>query len=446
MRKSVILAASLFLLIGYPQASLSDDYSVDNAAIAEAKFDKVAGSDEPVKKSDLSTADKSNSGEDKFNMDRSHDTHAIDEFPDFNNKSKEPEEVAEEQLKQDLGAEAEDSKEPKTSGKVLVNQNDKSKVASEATHIKSEDDASAKCPKISHRPSVALALGGGGARGTAHIGILRALKEAGIPIDYIVGNSMGSIIGGLYSAGVPLDKIQTMMLDDSLRSSYQPGGIPPKILISPLAKLMHPFKKHYAGLWTGKKFSEFLESQLPPNVVNVEDTPIPFSAVATNLIDGKAYRISNGKLSTAIRASSTIPPLLQPVAIDNKVFIDGGVRANLPASAAKDTGADLVIAVLVDEPLKSVPAKKFRHIGGIAERMGDIVLAIADARQLPFADVVINPDVSGLPVMTANPDDARKAIHAGEIAARKAIPEIQKKYAALMKAKSLATRDADKTR
>lgn len=405
MRKSILVAATLVMSMSYCQSSIGADASSE--AQAELLDAKAA---------------------DSASMERSHDTHVIDEFPNFDHKDKEPEVVAEEQLKQNLGEEAEASREPRTTGKVITKQSEKNNVASEATHIKSEDDINAKCPKVSHRPSVALALGGGGARGTAHIGILKVLKEAGIPIDYIVGNSMGSIVGGLYAAGVPLEKIEKMMLDDSLRSSYQPGGIPPKVLISPLAKLMHPMKKHYAGLWTGKKFSRFLDSQLPDKVVNVEDTPIPFSAIATNLIDGKAYRISNGKLSTAIRASSTIPPLLQPVAIDNKVFIDGGVRANLPASAAKDTGADVVIAVLVDEPLKSKPAKQFRHIGGIAERMGDIVLAIADARQLPFADVIINPDVSGLPVMTADPDDARKAIHAGEVAAKKAVPEIRKRW------------------
>ena len=276
-------------------------------------------------------------------------------------------------------------------------------------------------------------MGGGGARGAAHIGVLKVLKEAGIPIDYIVGNSMGSIVGGLYAAGVSLDSIEAIMLNDSLRKAYMPGMVPPTILLSPIEKLMHPFKKHYAGLWTGNKFGHFLEGQLPQNVQNVEDTPIPFSAVATNLIDGKAYRIRNGKLSTAIRASSSLPTLLQPVAIGDKVYIDGGVRANLPASAAPDTGADIVIAILVDEPLRKLPAKQFQHMQGIAGRLGDIMLAVADARQLPFADIIINPDVSGLPVINGRAKDALQAIKAGEIATRKALPEIQRRLSGKVK-------------
>jgi NTE family protein len=217
-----------------------------------------------------------------------------------------------------------------------------------------------------------------------------------------------------------------------------PGMIPPKILISPLEKLMHPFKKHYAGLWTGKKFGKFLEKQLPPGIENVEDTIIPFSAVATNLIDGKAYRISDGKLSTAIRASSTIPPLLQPVSIGDKVYVDGGVRANMPASAARDTGADIVIAILVDEPLRILPAKRFQKLSGIIGRLGDVMLAVADARQLPFADVIINPDVSGLPVINGDADDARKAILAGDVATRKALPYILKRLSVPVKRGALS--------
>ena len=367
-------------------------------------------------------------------FERSKDTHSIDELPKFD--AQEPdsapeniEKTAEEQIKQSLKEGTLEKQNPQTSGKVIVNHQQKLDAASESTRVLSQDEQDKLAPlasEVSRRPTVALALGGGGARGAAHIGVLRVLKEAGITVDYIVGNSMGAIVGGLYSAGVPLNNIEKIMLDDSLRTAYMPGPIPPKLLISPLAKIMHPLKKHYAGLWSGKNFSKFLDKQLPSNVVNIEDTPIPFSAIATNLIDGKAYRISNGRLSTAIRASSTIPPLLQPVAIDDKVYIDGGVRANLPASAARDTGADIVIAVLVDEPLRKMPAKKFRHLSGIAERMGDVMLAVADARQLPFADLIINPDVSGLPVINGHAEDARKAIAAGDAATRKALPVIEK--------------------
>ncbi len=375
---------------------------------------------------------------------RSKDTHAIDvvpivDIPEGEAPTKTVEKAAQRQIEDSIPNKRE-VLEPRDSGQVMVTGKQKRDASNASTAVERDnprDECQVPPDSEVHRPTVALALGGGGARGAAHVGVLRVLKEANIPIDYIVGNSMGSIVGGLYAAGVSLDDIEKIMLNGSLRKAYM-GRIPPKLLISPLEKLRHPLKKHYAGLWTGKKLARFLERQIPRGIENVDDTPIPFSAVATNLIDGKAYRISDGKLSTAIRASSSIPALLQPVAIGDKVYVDGGLRANLPASAARDTGADIVIAILVDEPLRKLPAKRFQHLKGIAERLGDVMLAVADARQLPFADIVISPDVSGLPVLDTQKGDARKAILAGEMATRKALPEIKKRMLLKVKRPELA--------
>lgn len=375
------------------------------------------------------------SAAEKAKFERSRDTHEIDESRYFPTpKGESPTETVDKAAERQI----EDSVKPDDTGAgvapgtgtVMVQTKEKQDASRESTKVGRDnpaDNFQVPSTKEVQRPTVALALGGGGARGAAHIGVLRVLKEANIPIDYIVGNSMGSIIGGLYSAGVPLDDIEAFMVSGKLRKAYMPGSVVLKLLTSPVEKMMNPFRKHYAGLWSGKKFAKFLEKQLPEKMVNVEDTEIPFSAVATNLIDGKAYRISDGKLSTAIRASSTIPTILQPVAIGDKVYVDGGVRANLPASAARDTGAKIVIAVLVDEPLRELPASRFRHLKAIAERLGDVMLAVADSRQLPFADIIINPDVSGVAVLSKNGEDARKAIIAGETATRKALPEIKKR-------------------
>jgi len=319
------------------------------------------------------------------------------------------------------------------SGRVLTTQQKRS-IGSDATVIVNDISGTKSTKRripaktTAGTATVALALGGGGARGAAHVGVLRVFEQEGLPVDYIVGNSMGSIVGGLYCAGLSLDEITSHLQDRSLRKAFMPGGLAQKVVFLPLSKLIHPFRpKHYAGLWTGEKLTKYLENVLPRPNMEVEDTKIPFSAVATNLIDGKAYRITKGRLSTAIKASAAIPPIIQPVALDDKVLVDGGVRANLPASAAKDTGAGLVIAVLVDEPMQILPAKQFLHLKNIAARMSDIVLAIADERQLQFADVVINPNVSGIPILSNDPDDVKKAIHAGELAARKALPELRKR-------------------
>lgn len=361
---------------------------------------------------------------------RSSDSHVIDELPVFDKQDQEAptrtvEKQAQQQIKESIQSPG--IKDDKGTVKLITTPRQQSDASREATKIERDTPAD-ECQVVKvTRPTIALALGGGGVRGAAHIGVLRVLKEEGIPIDYIVGNSMGSIVGGLYASGVPLDEIEKFMIDDSLHKAYLPSPIPLKVLTSPLEKLLHPMRKHYAGLWSGNKLGVFLEKHLPKEIQNVQDTIIPFSAVATNLIDGKAYRISDGKLSTAMRASSTIPGLLQPVAIGDKIYIDGGVRANLPASAARDTGADLVIAVLVDEPLRKKPATHFQNYRGILSRFGDVMLAVADARQLPNADIVINPDVSGLPVLMVHKGDARRAIDAGAVATRKVIPELRRR-------------------
>ena len=210
-----------------------------------------------------------------------------------------------------------------------------------------------------------------------------------------------------------------------MRKAYTPIPLAPKVVLAGIGKLS-PFKgkNPYAGLYSGKSFRKFLAKNLPKPDMQFSETKIPFSAVATNLIDGQAYRISEGPLAIAMAASSAISPLIKPVPIDDKVYIDGGVRANLPASAARDTGADIVIAVLVDEPMQKIPARKFKSYKGIASRMADIVLAVADERQLQFADVVINPDVTTIPVLTKKSFYVEKSELSGELAAKKALPAI----------------------
>lgn len=317
---------------------------------------------------------------------------------------------------------------PMTSGQVLSTPNQRAEKAAEAVEIhEHEPSASSTLPTNTglRRPTVALALGGGGARGGAHLGVLKVLKDNNIPIDYIVGNSMGAIIGGFYAAGVPIEDIRKMMQNGTMRKAYTPIPLAPKVLMAGISKLS-PFKgkNPYAGLYSGKSFRKFLAKNLPHPDMQFSETKIPFSAVATNLIDGQAYRISDGSLAIAMAASSAISPLIKPVPIDDKIYIDGGVRANLPASAARDTGADIVIAVLVDEPMQKIPARKFKTYKGIASRMADIVLAVADERQLQFADVVINPDVTTIPVLTKKSFYAEKAELSGELAAKKALPAI----------------------
>ncbi len=277
-----------------------------------------------------------------------------------------------------------------------------------------------------NRKTMALALGGGGVRGAAHVGVLRVLEEQKIPIDYIVGNSMGAIVGGMYAAGVPLDELQSEESFQDFRKSYLPT-FAAKVICLPISVLLSKFRTKPVGVMSGKKYQKFLEKHIPEGKENIEDLNIPFSAVVTNLLDGQAYRISEGNLATAMRASSTLAPIVRPVKIGNKLCVDGGIRANLPASAARDTGADVVVAVLVDDPLRTIPEKRMRHYRAVTERLADIVLAVTDEHQLQFADIVKAPDVSGIQIFSDSKEDIARAMAAGEAAARKALPLIRKK-------------------
>ncbi len=283
-----------------------------------------------------------------------------------------------------------------------------------------------KVKKVEQRKTMALALGGGGVRGAAHVGILRVLEQEKIPIDYIVGNSMGAIVGGLYAAGVSIDDLYRESGFRDFRKSYVPT-LSAKALKLPLSALWRPFRGGPIGIMSGNKYDRFLKKLIPAGKERIESLNIPYSAVVTNLLDGQAYRISEGDLATAMRASSTIAPIIRAVEIGDMLCVDGGVRANLPASAARDTGADLVIAVVVDDSLRKVSEKALRHYRAVAERQADIVLAVTDEHQLQFADIVISPDVSGISIFSKDGDDIRRAMEAGEIAARKALPLIRKK-------------------
>jgi NTE family protein len=237
---------------------------------------------------------------------------------------------------------------------------------------------------------------------------------------------MGAIVGGLYAAGVSLDELCKQRGFSDFRKAYVPT-FSAKAVKLPLSALWAPFRTGPIGIMSGRKYDKFLKSLIPEGKEKIESLNIPFSAVVTNLIDGQAYRISEGDLATAMRASSTIAPIIRPIQIGDMLCVDGGVRANLPASAARDTGADLVVAVVVDDSLGKVSEKSLRHYRAIAERQADIVLAVTDEHQLQFADIVISPDVSGISIFSKNDDDIRRAMEAGAIAARKALPLIRQK-------------------
>lgn len=179
---------------------------------------------------------------------------------------------------------------------------------------------------IKKSKKVGLALGGGGARGCAHVGVIKALIEAGIPIDYIAGTSIGAFVGGVFAAG-DIDKLEKYLL---------------KVRWKDVVKYMDPVLPKQ-GLFGGEKVRILADKMLINHTF--DDTKIPFTAVATDLETGKEVHLKTGKISEAIRASIAIPGIFTPFKKDGKYLLDGGLVNPVPVNVVRKMGADMVIAV-----------------------------------------------------------------------------------------------------
>jgi NTE family protein len=214
------------------------------------------------------------------------------------------------------------------------------------------------------RPKIGLALSGGGARGGAHVGVLRALRELGIPIDYIAGTSMGSVIGGFYASGLDEDEIEALAADIDWEDLFSDSPSRDNrtfhrkrdddlFLVKQEAGLNDGQVELPMGLVQGQDINLFLSRTTLPvaHVQNFDELPIPFRAVATDIATGEAVVLDHGSLGDAIRASLSIPAAFAPIEIDGRLLVDGGVAQNLPVDTVRAMGADIVIAVDISTPL-----------------------------------------------------------------------------------------------
>lgn len=273
------------------------------------------------------------------------------------------------------------------------------------------------------RPRLILALGGGGCKAVAQIGVIKSFEKHHIPIDGIIGNSMGSTIGALYCAGVPIDEIEKQFVDASVQRSL---GNPTNVIVAKVMSSLLTFRylvmhRPYAGLTDGKRFSHMLRKELPPTFSELQK---PFAAVTTNLTTGRTAVLSGGDLPQAIQASNAMPPVYRPVQIGDKLYIDGGVRANLPAIIARKLCPDTVVAVLVDTSLKEKPNCTFTSLKNLIGRVTDIMLAASDMRQAYSSDILIYPNTDYVPLWTENPALIRRGIAEGEREADRLAPKI----------------------
>ena len=277
------------------------------------------------------------------------------------------------------------------------------------------------------RPTGGVVLGGGGALGLAHIGVLRVLEELHVPVDYIGGTSMGSIIAGLYACGLSPDEIQSflqgldwneVMSDATPRRElfFRRKREDQRYLFEMGLNWRGP--KMGAGLAAGQKFNNLLEyiTLRAAAVTNFDQLPIPYRAVATDLQAGAARVLDHGHLATAMRASMAVPGVFTPVVLDGHTLVDGGIVNNLPVDVVKAMGADVIIAVDVGADDDKVNPESLQTLGGILARTYSIAQRPEQMEMFRRADIGIQPALAG---MTASQfERVREFVPRGEQAAR----------------------------
>lgn len=283
------------------------------------------------------------------------------------------------------------------------------------------------------RPRIGLALGGGGARGIAHISVLQMIEELRIPVDCVAGTSMGALVGGLYASGMPVDRMEELVVstdwkrlfDDSLERperSYRRKQDDRDHLTTLGVGIKGRGLRLSPGLLQGERILAMFErSTLPVSAIDdFDQLPIPYRAVATDLNTGQAVVLGRGSLAMAMRASMSLPGVFQPVEVEGRVLLDGGLVNQVPIDVVRAMGADIVIAIDVGTPLDA--------LGGDASLL-DVVSQISGMmttgntqRQLATlgeSDILVTP-LLGDAVTTRDFEKAREALAIGAQAAQAA--------------------------
>ena len=282
---------------------------------------------------------------------------------------------------------------------------------------------------------VALVLSGGGAKGFAHIGVLRELEKNNIKIDCIVGNSIGAVIGALYSVGYTPDEIEEIMEDLSLRDSLKDN---PNRTDIPLEKRLsndqYAFSIKYdsnfnfylpKGLKNSQKGYLYLKNLLSKaeDISDFDKLPIPLRVIATNLDTGKAAVFKSGDLAKVVTASAAIPSIFDPVKIDGTYYIDGMISRNFPVEDAIDMGANIIIGVNVGADLNNHTSSNY-NIFTTAEQLLAIQSSSTTDFQKKLTSILIEPNLSNY--KSVDYDEISEIVKIGEKAAVEKLPEIAK--------------------
>lgn len=255
------------------------------------------------------------------------------------------------------------------------------------------------------KPKIALVLGGGAARGFAHVGVIRALEQEKIPIDMVIGTSVGSLIGAIYAGDRNSFELEwtafalerETIFDYALLSAFTGMG---------------PVK--------GDKLEEFVKAKVP--TLNIEDLKLPFAAIATDLNRGALVVLDRGPVARAVRASSAVPGIFNPVEHQGRLLVDGGVIDNLPILVARARGADIVIAVDIGE---TVTNYNITNLIDVVLQSVTIMSSENVKYRRKDADVLILPKVGDVGMMDFT--QKKRCMLAGIEATQKAMPEIKAK-------------------
>lgn len=281
------------------------------------------------------------------------------------------------------------------------------------------------------RPKIGLVLSGGGAKGLAHIGVLKVIDSLGIKVDYISGTSMGAVVGGLYASGYnahQLDSIFSAIDVDALLQDYTPRESKSfyEKRNDEIYALTLPFNNFRLGLPSGlsKGLYNFnLISRLTQHVShirNFDQLPIPFLCIATDLETGEQKLLDSGILAQAIIASGAIPTLYYPVEINEKILIDGGVVNNYPVEELKSRGIDFIIGVDVQEGLKN--REQLKDVTSVLSQLNNFSMIEKMDRKRSLTNIYIQPEIKGFSVVSF--DKGSEIIKKGTEKAKKHINQL----------------------
>jgi len=257
------------------------------------------------------------------------------------------------------------------------------------------------------RPKIGLALGSGGAKGLAHIGVIKVLEENNIPIRFIAGSSIGALIGGFYSATKDIKHVEKIALSTNWRK---------------LLSLIDPSLRQ--GLISGEKLKKFIENQI--GKIKFQDLKIPLSVIATDLKTGETISINQGEVASAIRASISIPLVFKPVDREGRLLADGGLSLPVPVEIARKMGAELVIAVNLDANYFTNKDNNKTNLGfyKIANNSINLLRYHLAFWNVKDADIIVEPKLGS--VHWNKFLDGKNIILAGESAMKKKLPELKK--------------------